>query len=73
MAPVAYVAKDGLISITRRRGPWSYEGLMPQCRGMPGRRGGSGWVGSTFIEAGGGGWDRGFAEGKPGEQISSEM
>jgi hypothetical protein len=36
---------------------------MPQYRGMPGQAGGSGWV-STLIEAGEGGWNRGFPEGK---------
>jgi hypothetical protein len=28
---------------------------------------------STIIEAGGGRWDRGFSEGKPGKEISFEM
>jgi hypothetical protein len=31
-----------------------------------------GW-GSTLIEAGGRGWDKGFAEGKPGRRIIFEM
>jgi hypothetical protein len=39
---------------------------MPQCRGMPGQGSWSGWVG----DQGGGGWDRGFSEGKG---ITSEM
>jgi hypothetical protein len=30
------------------------------------------WV-STLIEAGGGGWDRGFSEGKLGKGITFEM
>jgi hypothetical protein len=34
-----------LSGINGRRGPWSYEGMMPQFRGMPGQGGGSGWVG----------------------------
>jgi hypothetical protein len=29
--------------------------------------------GSTFIEAGGGGMEKEFAEGKPGERITFEM
>ena len=31
--------------IKGRRGPWSYEGSMPQCGGMPGLGSGSEWVG----------------------------
>jgi hypothetical protein len=31
-----------LSGINGRRGPWSWEGLMPQCRGMPGQGGRSG-------------------------------
>lgn len=34
---------------------------------------GRGWGGSTFIEVGGGGWDRGLVEGKPGKGIKFEM
>jgi hypothetical protein len=35
-----------LLGIYGRRGPWSFEGSMPQCRGMPGQGGKSGrWVG----------------------------
>jgi hypothetical protein len=51
MAPAAYVAEDGMYGINGSRGPWFCEGLMHQCRGMPGRKGGSvcvcggGWVG----------------------------
>jgi hypothetical protein len=33
-----------LSGIDGRRGPWSYEGLTPQWRGMPEQGGGSGWV-----------------------------
>jgi hypothetical protein len=35
MAPAAYVAEDGIIG-HERRAPWCCEGLMTQCRGMPG-------------------------------------
>jgi hypothetical protein len=52
-----------LLGINGRRGPWSYEGSMLQCRGMPGWGGRSGWAGksgNTLIEAEDGGWDRGF-------------
>jgi hypothetical protein len=45
MALAAYVAKDSLSVINRRRGPWSCEGSMPQYRGMPGPGNMSGWVG----------------------------
>jgi hypothetical protein len=62
MAPAAYVA-DALIGINVSRGPWSCEGSMPQCRGMPGQGGRSGW-GNTLIETGGGGWDKGFRGGQ---------
>jgi hypothetical protein len=41
-----------------------------ECQGGEERVGG--W-GSTLIEAGGGGWDRGFAERKPGKGITFEM
>jgi hypothetical protein len=48
-----YVAEDGILSINRRSNPWSCKGSIPQYKGMPGRRGGSGWVGGeTLIEEG---------------------
>jgi hypothetical protein len=55
--------------INGRKGPWSCEGSMPQCRGMPGPGSGSGWVG----EQGEGEGDRGFGEIKPGKGITFEM
>ena len=64
MAPGTCVAEDGLV-INGRRGPWSCEGSMPQCRVMPGCRGRSGWVG----EQGEDGGARGFSEEKPGKRI----
>jgi hypothetical protein len=69
MAPATYVVED---DINGRRGPWSCEGSMPQCRGMPGWGGKSGW-GNTFIEAGGGEWDRGLQEGGLGKGITFEI
>ena len=33
------MAEDGLLVINERRGPWSCEGSMPQCRRMPGQGG----------------------------------
>jgi hypothetical protein len=33
-----------LLDINGRRGTWSCEGSMPQCRGIPGPGRGSGWV-----------------------------
>jgi hypothetical protein len=64
-----------LLDINGRRCPSSQEGLMPHCRGMPGQRGRSGYVGwgSTLIEQGEAGWDRGFLEGKPGKRMTFEM
>jgi len=65
-----------LSGINGRRSPWSYEGSMPQSRGMPGQGGRREWVGewgSPLIEAGGGGMGEGVPEGKPGKGITSEM
>jgi hypothetical protein len=45
---------------------------MSQHRGMLGRECVGGW-GSTFIEAGGRGWLKGFAEGKPRRGETFEM
>jgi hypothetical protein len=58
-----------LWDINERRGPWSCEGLRPQCRGMPEQGSGSGWVG----EQGKGAWDRRFLEWKRGKRITFEM
>jgi len=72
MAPATYIAEDALLGISGKRGPWSCEGSMPQCRGMPGQGGGREWAGgwgSTLIEAGGGEGDKGWPEGKLGEEI----
>jgi hypothetical protein len=65
----AYVAEDGLVTHQWRRSPWSCEGSMPQYRGMPGPRSGSGWVGEQG-EAGG---DRGILERKMENGITFEM
>jgi len=46
----AYVAEDGLVGIIGKKDPWSCTLYMPQYRGTPGPRNGSGWVG----EQGGG-------------------
>ena len=45
MAPAAYVAEDCLVGHQWEESPWSCESSMPQCRGMPGQGGRSGWVG----------------------------
>jgi hypothetical protein len=45
MAPDTYVAEDGLVGHNGRRGSWSCEGLMSQCRGMPGQGSRNGCVG----------------------------
>ena len=45
--------------VNERTGPWPCEGLMPQCRGMPGQGSGSG----KDSEQGEGEWDRGVWRG----------
>ena len=62
MAPAAYVAEDVSV-VNGRRGPWSYEGSMPECRGMPrpARGFGVGW-GAGGPRAGNGGFRRGNQE-----------
>jgi hypothetical protein len=57
-----------LWDINERRGPWSCEGSMPLCRGIPGEGSRSGWVG----EQGEGEWDGRELEGKPGKVITFE-
>ena len=57
------------MDISGRRGLWSYEGSMPQYRGMPRQGSRSGWVGEQGEEE----WDRGLLEGKPGKEIIFEM
>jgi hypothetical protein len=49
-----------LWDISERRGLWSSEGLMSQCRKMPGQGSRSGWV----SEQGGGGWNMGVFRGE---------
>jgi hypothetical protein len=41
-----------MLVITGRRGSWSGEGLMLQCRGMPGQGCGSGWMVSRGRDGG---------------------
>lgn len=60
------------ICISGRGGPWSSEGLMPQCRRMLGWCCRRGWD-STLIEAEGGWSGRRFAQGNLGRGITSEM
>ena len=55
--------------ISGRTGPWSYEGSMPQYRGMSGPGSRSGWVGEWGEEGG----DRGSSEGQPGKGITFEF
>ena len=50
--------------IKGRRGPWSCEGSMPQCREMPGQEAGVGGLMSR---------GSGFLEGKPGKEITFEI
>jgi hypothetical protein len=60
MAPLAYVAKDGLVGHQwEERGPWSCEGPMPQYRGTSGPGCGYKWVGEQGEWGGVGGfWKR---------------
>jgi len=56
--------------------PWSWQGCIPQCRGISGHGGRNGWVdgwGKPLIEEGVGGWDRRFMYGKQGKGITFEM
>jgi hypothetical protein len=47
---------------------------MSHCRGIrTGKQEYVGGWGSTLIEAEGGGWDKGFLEGKPGNKIIFKM
>jgi hypothetical protein len=54
--------------INGRRGQWSWEGSMPQYRGMPGPGSRSGWAGDQ-----GGGDDRAFSVGKLGKRITFKI
>ena len=47
-------AEGALSGISGRGGLWSCGGLMPQCRGMLGRRGGRDWVGGLGSSKGDG-------------------
>jgi hypothetical protein len=58
-----------LLVIIGRRGPWSCEVLMPQCREILGPGTWSVWV----VEKEEGGWDSGFSEGKLGNSVTFEM
>jgi hypothetical protein len=56
-----------LSGIHRRRNPWSCEGSMPQCSGMPVRWEWVGRRGSILIEAGGGSMGKGGSRGEMGK------
>ena len=55
--------------------PWSSEGSILQCRGMPGQGGSSGWMGmgAPVWKQGERGWEMGFLEEKLGKGITFEM
>ena len=55
--------------INGRRGPWFCEGLMPQCRGMPGPGSGNVWDGEQGEKQG----DRASLEGKLGTGTTLKM
>jgi hypothetical protein len=44
MSLAAYVSEDGLVSHQWKERPIGLANFMPQYRGMPGPRSGSGWV-----------------------------
>ena len=52
----AYVSKDAYSAITGKRGPLVMQTLLPQYRGKPGPKSGSGWVGE-WEEGMGDFWD----------------
>jgi hypothetical protein len=62
IALAACVAEDGRVCLNERRGLWSCECSMSQCRGMPGQGSGSGWVGEQGEEDGIGDFQRGNEE-----------
>jgi hypothetical protein len=59
-----------LLVINGRKGSWSWEGSMLQCKGKPGWGSRSGWLcGGTLSEKKGEGeWYKGLQEGKPGKE-----
>jgi len=67
IAPATYVAENSLVNHQWERSPWSCEGSMPQCRGMPGPGSRSWWVGEQGVRK----W--GFPERKLGKWITFEM
>ena len=69
MSLAAYVAEDGHLVISGRRGSCSCEGSMAHYRGMPGPGSRSGWVGEQEE----GGEDRGFSEEKLRKGPTFEM
>jgi len=65
-----------LLGLNGRKGLWSYEGSIPQCRGMPGQGSRREWMGgwgNNLVEAGGGRGDRGFLERKLEKGITFEI
>jgi len=75
MAPAAYVAEDGLVGNQWEKSPLVLCRFDTPVEGnaRTGKLEGMGGSGSTLIEAGQGGWDRGFLEGKPGRGITFEI
>ena len=69
MALVAYVAENDLVDHQWEERPLVLYSSMPQYRGMPGPRSGSGWVGEQREGRG----YRGFLERKLGKEITFEM
>jgi hypothetical protein len=57
MSQAAYVSEDGLVGHQWKEAHWSCKLYMPQYRGTPGPRSGSGWVGEWVREHVGDFWD----------------
>jgi len=64
------------LGISGRRGPWSCQDSMPQCKGMSGQGGGRVWMGGWVREhphRSRGRGDSGCLEEKPGKGITFKM
>ena len=67
--PSACISEDCLLEYQWEERPLVYEGLFPQCRGMPGQRSGSRCV----SDQGKWGWDKEVLVGKCGKGIAFQI